>query len=548
MYKLMTPWKLLIASLLFTVAAWTPKIVYAAPLAQTQEPASNTVRLMVKIDPAAQNKAEISVLSEPSNSDNALSKMGWEVVEVDADHAQQAMAELQATPGVVEVTPDYQLELTWDPNDPGYTQGDQWAIDKIGANLAWEFSSSQPITVAVVDSGIDPNHPDLAGRTVPGYNFIDDNTDTTDLCGHGTHVSGIIAAETDNNLGVAGIAPNAVIMPVKVIGANCLGSYSRLMKGILYAVDHGVRVISITSGGAYDHSGLHDAIAYAQSKGVLVAVSAGNHGDAEPFYPGSYAESFTVAGTDVDDAPYDMSNYGEQIDISAPAVDIYSTFWNQTEGSTYSYMSGTSMAAPHVAAVAALILSIDPKLSLADLENSLISSAADLGEPGWDPIYGWGRLTAWRAVAAVTPAAGNIRLGHYRVPTMDIFALSAVTVTADSDSIDLSWSEESYTTNTSVVVYRSLVPVFEAALDVAEIDAAATGAYSDTDVEANQDYYYWLVQADNDVEVAITDAYITKLATTPQVPEEPQTPQEPKEPVTPEQPSATTMFIPLALR
>jgi subtilisin family serine protease len=325
-------------------------------------------------------------------------------------------------------------------------------------------------------------------------------------------------------------------MPIKVIGATCQGNYSRLMQGILFAVEHGVRIISITSGGSYDHTGLHDALIYARSQGVLVVVAAGNRGNALDFYPGSYEEAFTIAGTDNGDNQYTMSNFGQQIDIAAPAVGIYSTYYDTEDGSTYAYMTGTSMAAPHIAAVAALVLAIDPKMALSDLENALTSSAVDLGDEGWDEIFGWGRVTAWRAVAALSPAGSNVRLGHYRVPEMETFAIANATAAASTNSIDLNWAQASYAGDHTVVIYRSTVPVFEAALDIAEVPSAATVSYSDSNVEADQEYYYWLVQADNDVEVAITEVLNAKLADTPQTP------------VQPEQPGNVALFMPFLER
>ncbi|MCC6454002.1 MAG: S8 family serine peptidase [Caldilineaceae bacterium] len=534
MVKLVSAWKILLACLFFTLFIGAPRIAHAASFAQAEAPASERVRLMIKLDTATQNDTQIAIASTVATAESILPQIGWQVVEVDASEADATIAKLQATAGVLEVTPDYPLELAWSPDDPGYTEGTQWALDKIGADVAWEFSTGQTITVAVLDSGIDHKHPEFVGRVVPGYNFVDKNTDTTDLCGHGTHVAGIIAAEANNAVGVAGVAHQAAIMPLKVIGDNCMGSYSRLMQAITYAVDHGVRILSITSGGAYDHSGLHDALIYAREQGVLVVVAAGNRGNALPFYPGSFAESFTIAGTDQADQKYNNSNFGQQIDMSAPATNIYNTYYDKEKGSTYAYLTGTSMAAPHVAAVAALILAIDPKLSLADLENTLISSAADLGEAGWDEIFGWGRVTAWRAVAAVSPAAGNIRIGHFRVPKMASFNVADVEANADADSIQLSWTQADIAADHTVVIYRSIVPVFEAATDIAEIPAVATGSYDDTEIEVDQEYHYWLVQADNDVEIAITEALNAKVSST----------AEPNEPIEPAQPGQAFLFIP----
>lgn len=527
MYKLQTPWQLFLI-LLFTVLIGMPETARAAVSTQAHEATGERIRLMVKFDPTIESYSQTAITSAAVASaantsatiaaDSLLPRMGWQVIEVDAGAADQVITELQSTEGIIEVTADYPLELAWKPNDPGFIEGSQWAIEKLRADVAWEFSTGQEITVAVLDSGIDPNHPEFEGRTVPGYNFVDQNDDTTDLCGHGTHVSGIIAAETNNAIGMAGVAPQAKIMPLKVIGDNCMGSYSRLMQAIIYAVDHGVRILSITSGGAYDHAGLRDALAFAREEGVLVVVAAGNRNSDEPFYPGSFAESFTISGTDRDDNKYNNSNFGQQIDMSAPATDVYSTYYTEESGSTYAYLTGTSMATPHVAAVAALILSIDPKLPLSELENALISSAVDLGEPGWDPIFGWGRLRAWRAVAAVSPAAGNVRIGHFRVPQMDAFTGVNASVISNVDSIRLTWTQDAVAAGQTIVIYRSIVPVFEAAMDIAEVDAAAAATFDDTDVEAEQEYYYWLVLADNDVEIAITDLLSVEVSSTPEQP------------------------------
>ncbi len=524
------------------------------PVAATTPASSATdepVRILVKMNPSMQAlNSEAMVATHPADA-GSLAPIGWEILEIDADLVPAVLAQLAADARTAEV--DHPLELAWTPNDPGVAGDTQWALQKIGAEIAWEFSSGKAITVAVLDSGIDATHPDLIGRVVTGHNFYDDNTDTTDLCGHGTHVAGIIAATANNAVGIAGVAHNAKIMPLKVIDDDCVGSYIRLMQAIVYATDIGVRLISITSGGGYEHEGLHEAIQYAESRGVLVVVSAGNRANHEPFFPGSFPESFTVAGTNRDDEQYDKSNYGDQIDISAPATAVYSTYFDDNQ-STYAYMTGTSMATPHVVGVAALLLERDPSMSLSDLKTLLLASTVDLGEPGWDPIFGAGRISAWRGFAQNFPAAGNVKQGHIRVPAMRLSERIAVSATVQSDGIHLLWTQSEVASNQSVVLYRSAVYVFDAALDIAELPAAATGSYVDGSVEDGTRYSYWLVLAQENVELE-TSAQVSVTFTStpegpmePETPETPVTPEEPAAPETPAQPVANQVFIPMVQR
>ncbi len=321
-----------------------------------------------------------------------------QILHVRPERLNETYERLARNPHVESVAFDAVTKATYSPNDPYLANGQLWAAGKIAAPAAWDASAGQNIVIAIVDSGIDPAHPDLRERLVPGYNIFDDNYDTSDGCGHGTHVAGIAAATGDNGEGVAGIAYQAKLMPVKVMNADCSGSYSRLIKGITYAADNGADVIVITSGATVDNLGLSSAVVYARNKGVVVVTAAGNNFADTPFYPGSYPESYNISGTDQNDSRYTYSNYGPKVDISAPAASIFSTFYNASSGSTYVYMGGTSMAAPHVAGVAALILSRNPNLSVDQVEQILTASADDLGEPGWDPYFGYGRVNAYRAV------------------------------------------------------------------------------------------------------------------------------------------------------
>lgn len=510
--------------LLLTIALFSPDTAFANFAQQSTEPNSPTVRLLIKFDLNSDDAFGIGAMASIANVDSSLSAMGWNIIDVPADQAEEYANELAQLPGILEVTPDYPLELTWEPTDPGYQQGHQWALETLGTEIAWEFSMGKNVVVAVLDTGIDTNHPDLKNQIVPGYNFVDDNTDVSDQCGHGTHVSGIIAAEANNDTGGIGIAHAAQIMPVKVIGETCRGSHSALMKGIKYAADQGVRILVITSGSTYEHAGVHDAILYAREKGALVVVSAGNKANDEAFYPGSFSESFTVAGTAQDDAVYEASTYGPQIDISAPAVDIYAPYWNAENGSTYVLMDGTSMAAPQVAAVAALIVAIEPDISLEDLENRLLSTATDVGDTGWDPHYGWGRLSAWGAVAqsvlAQQEAGGtsNLRQGNIRIPQMHESTLAETQAEKSETGIIIRWQNPTIDTPTQaainpteIIIYRSPQPVLESADDIAVVDTIETNSYEDTDVVPGDTYYYWLVQAENGVELMVTATITASL-------------------------------------
>ena len=311
------------------------------------------------------------------------------------------------------------------PTDPGWI--DQWGPRRINAPAAWSIiTNTTGIIIAVIDSGVKLDHPDLATNVwtnadeTPG-NFSDDDgngkiddvhgwhffqnwngisyvpaedANVEDDYGHGTHVAGIAAAATNNGMGVAGIAWNARIMPVKVLDQFGTGWYSDIASGIVYAADNGARVINLSLGGAEDSQTLRAAIDYARSRGALVIAATGNTGSAI-LYPAAYEPVLAVAATDSNDRVADFSNRGPQVDVAAPGVDIYST-WPWRDG--YFTKSGTSMAAPHVSGVAALIWARCPPLSAGDVAGYITQTAVDVGEPGWDVNTGWGRIDAYQAV------------------------------------------------------------------------------------------------------------------------------------------------------
>jgi len=291
--------------------------------------------------------------------------------------------------------PDYVAIAFYVPNDPGYSY--QWALPKIQAPEAWDLTrGSSTIRIAILDTGIDQDHEDLKSKIVANINFTTSPT-VDDRYGHGTHVAGIAAAVTDNGKGIAGVGFNCVLMNVKVLSDTGSGQYSWIASGIVWAADNGAHVINMSLGGTATSSTLEEAVKYAYSKGVVLVAAAGNSNTSDPQYPAYYPECIAVAATDQNDAKASFSNYGAWVDIAAPGVNIYSTLPNHTNRlrtKNYGYLSGTSMASPHVAGVAALIKARYPNLSNAEVAYKLIST----GDPttGFNPTIP--RVNAYKAV------------------------------------------------------------------------------------------------------------------------------------------------------
>jgi len=282
-------------------------------------------------------------------------------------------------------------------NDPYL--GSEWHLTKIGAQTAWDTAQGQGMTIAILDTGVDASHPDLAARLVPGWNFYDNTADTSDAYNHGTGVAGAAAAILNNGAGVAGVAGQALIMPIRVSDAAGTGSWSAMAQGLTYAADKGVRVanISYMVGGI---SSVQSAAQYMKSKGGLVFVSSGNTG--AEYTVAATTSLIPVAATDGNDARASWSTYGAYVALSAPGVGVYTT----TKGGGYVSESGTSFSSPVAAGVAVAVMSANPALSSTQVENILFSTAVDLGTAGRDPNFGYGRVNAAAAVSAAlaTPA------------------------------------------------------------------------------------------------------------------------------------------------
>jgi type VII secretion-associated serine protease mycosin len=285
--------------------------------------------------------------------------------------------------------------------------GEQWALTKVGMPRVWQQNTGAPeIIVAVIDTGVDTRHPDLSGNLVRGASVLPGATGPDDDHGHGTHVAGVIAAAGHNGIGIAGMAPRCKIMPVKVLNREGKGDTGDIVAGLLYAVNNGAKIVNMSLGGTGGSRALMDAINYALSKDVVVVAAMGNEGANAQEYPAGYPGVIAVGATDSSDEIASFSNFGSWISVAAPGEDILSTlpmrnvYVTETEGKDtgYDVMDGTSMAAPYVAGLAALVRSQNPRMTAAQVKLRIEKSADDLGDPGFDEQFGHGRINAARAI------------------------------------------------------------------------------------------------------------------------------------------------------
>jgi serine protease len=312
----------------------------------------------------------------------------------------------QQAPGAIGVELDAPVTALDAPTGSDVYRSQQWSLATMNVAQAWQSSTGAGITVAVIDTGVDAGHPDLAGQVLPGIDLVAGTEGvSTDPNGHGTHVAGTIAAVTGNGTGVTAVAPHAKILPIRALDADGAGYMSDTATGIVYATDHGADVINMSLGGTESSAAVSNAISYARSKGVVVVAAAGNsRANGSPTsYPAADDGVIAVASTTSDDVYSSFSNRGDYIDVAAPGSAIISTY-PQASGSAYVSMSGTSMAAPHVAAIAALLKSYNADLTPDQIQQAMQTSAVDLGTPGKDSDYGYGRVDAAAALAAIIPA------------------------------------------------------------------------------------------------------------------------------------------------
>ncbi|WP_284638717.1 S8 family peptidase [Paenibacillus silviterrae] len=290
------------------------------------------------------------------------------------------------------------------PNDSLYGRY-QYNLPLIETEAGWNVTKgSEQVTVAVIDTGVDLSHPDLKDQLVSGLNVVNPSAPPQDDVGHGTHVSGVIGALVNNNLGVAGMSWYNRIMPVKVLDQTGAGSTYAVAQGIIWATDHGAQVINMSLGNYADAQFLHDAVKYAYDHDVVLVAASGNDNTERPGFPAAYPEVLAVAAADSRKSKASFSNYGDYVDVTAPGVSIASTYPN----GQYAALSGTSMASPHAAALAALIRSVNPMLKNTEVMQIMRDTAMDLGPQGHDPYFGHGMIDVVAAVKAAEQGKNSL--------------------------------------------------------------------------------------------------------------------------------------------
>ena len=422
----------------------------AAPVAPSAPIATDRVVVQFRDAAAASARAPLHgarVLAGAGATNGSerstLARGGASVLHANGRPVAELLSALRGDPAVEWAEPDYLVTLPDDPldagaGDPGTVAAvgtddprlaEQYSLARMRVPDAWSITRGGRALVAVLDTGVQWTHPDLAGTTAinageygsgkqsnardddgnglvddwHGWDFVSDDNDPRDDNGHGTWVSGIIGAVADNGMGVAGISWTNPLLPVKVMSANGTGYSSDLAFGIDYAVDRGAKVINLSVGGFGYSQLLSEAVLHAWQRGVVIVAAAGNERSSQPSYPAAYEHVVSVSATQADDEFTNWSNYGSAVDVAAPGAAVTttdcggcSTASSGTPG--YGAISGTSFATPNTAGVVALLMARFPGDTNQQVVNRLVGSVDDLGYPGWDNRYGYGRVNAYRAL------------------------------------------------------------------------------------------------------------------------------------------------------
>lgn len=406
------------------------------------------------------------------------------IIDVDGKDLDRTKNQLKNDPNIEYVEEDVEVHADIIPDDPYYTDGSLWGIDRIDAIEAWDITTgSHDIVVAVVDTGVDYTHPDLAANIwtnlgeipdngidddengfiddIHGWDFRNDDNDPIGDHYHGTHCAGTVGAIGNNSIGVVGVNWDVSIMAMKFLGETGSGSGFDAIKCLQYALNNGARVTSNSWGGGSYLQALQDVINESYAANVLTVASAGNNDNDIIQYPAGYDNVFTVAATDSNDNKASFSSFGAWVNVTAPGV----TVWSTNLGGGYRTASGTSMSCPHVAGLAGLVLSANPNLTISQLQLILETGVEDLGDPGWDAIFGTGIVNAASAVGLANSDLSQIPELSIVPPLDEVYNSFDLSGSASGDGFvkyqiqikdvdDLDWTP----------VYESFTPVLNGLL------------------------------------------------------------------------------------
>jgi serine protease len=396
------------------------------------------------------------------------------------ENVEEEISKYKNQKGVVYAGPSYFSYIDALPND--FNSSLQWHLDNasgsgIEATKAWDLSRGEGVKVAVIDTGLNLGGNDTPKCVLPGWDFVNNDNYPNDLNGHGTHVSGTIAQNTNNGYGVAGVAYEACIMPIKAMGDNGSGLNTDIVDAIYYAINNDAQIINMSLGSSHNDPIMAAAVKAAYDNGVVVVAAAGNNSSSALYYPAAYESVISVGATDYDKKLASYSNYGSSVDLVAPGGDMYEYKYNRrgqivsttikdlngdgypdgvlqetyspTEnGFSFWFYQGTSMAAPHVAGAAALLLSVNNLLTPDEVRTALETSTEDLGNPGKDTTFGYGLVDVYAALAKVKPVGGDINVAPVAVATADkttiyegdtVYFDASGSYDADGDTLSFSW-------------------------------------------------------------------------------------------------------------
>jgi subtilisin family serine protease len=331
--------------------------------------------------------------------ETAIPQIRAYLVGVEPEHRAEVLAALQSSPAVANAAKEPIAEaFDTSPDDTDWPQ--QAGLRVAGFPKAWDVTQgSSKIVVAVIDTGVDAKHPDLRGALVPGWDFVGNDADPADDHGHGTAVAGVIGARSNNRAGVAGICWRCLVMPIKVLDSKGNGDDTLIAAGIVWAVNHGARVLNLSLGGPGSSAELGNALTYAANKGVVVVAAAGNAGGTTQFFPAADPHAVSVAATTVADQRYSWSNFGSWVRLAAPGCNVAPIL-----GGGYGNFCGTSSAAPVVAGLVALELSAQPAATAQEAEDALARAAFPL-----PAFVQYGRIDAGKTLALLHPSSAGSR-------------------------------------------------------------------------------------------------------------------------------------------